>query len=201
MRELIPTIEQGLGDRRLSSLRRDPDAYQQFWLGVLEALARVDWSRETVGFLISSGYGAVDNMRRAERSKSRVKVCPECGRTYGYRTLTCRCGAELESRGRVAAYEDVHPSARAEDLDLHIDIKTYVELLSGREAYVARRWLLDRADLLYANHLKQIAWELGVSVARVAQIKGAVRLGLVRWLNGAPPSGHQERDGVPRRST
>lgn len=176
MKDIVPVIEAGLGRERLVRLRRDPDAYQEFWLGVLEAMSRVDRSRDATAFLISNGYGAVRNMRRAERTKSRLKLCPECKGSFAYRRTECPwCGAELQPEARTSEYVDVEPARDGPDLDFLADVESFVRSLSGNDAYVARRWMIDRADLLYANHLRQIAAELGVSAPYVAKIKGRVR--------------------------
>lgn len=192
MRELIPTIEEALGPERLSRLKRDEDAYQQFWLGVLEAYRRVDLSRESIGFLISNGYGAVRNMRRAENSKNRLRICHQCGRVYGNRTVECpdclvptdgyvRIVSITASTGEDLDFEDGRPAA---PLSLSIDIELFLKRLSGKRLYVARRWLVDRVDLLFNNHLSQLAFELGISKPRVAQIKGEVRDSFRRWYFG-----------------
>lgn len=184
LRNLIPAVEQELGPERLARLRRDPDAYQQFWLGVLEATARVDWTRESLAFLISNGFGAVRNMRRSERSWNGMKVCRSCGKTYGYRAKTClRCGAELETQVRLSEFDDLLPSREDRSVEAILDVKAFVETLDGKARYVARRWMLERADLYYVNYQKQIAFELGVSAPRVAQIVKALKAGFVTYVN------------------
>jgi len=188
MKELILTIEEALGPDRLTKLRNNEDAYQQFWLGVLEAMSRADLSKETVGYLISSGYGSIRNMRRAENSKGKMRTCSICGVEYGYRTKVCRyCGAETDSSCRVSSTTgsdggeiDFEDRTRSE-LDFTIDISIFLETLTGNERYIAKRWLVDRADLLFANHTKQIAFELDLSSPRVAQIKTVVRQKFKDW--------------------
>lgn len=183
MRELIPAIEGALGPERLARLKRDEDAYQDFWEGVLRALERVDWERDALAFLVSAGYGAVRNARRRERTAQRLRFCPVCGKSYGYRTVTCpRCGGENESAPRLSGYLESEARA-APDRDLAIAIEQFVATLSGQEAYVARRWMVERADLLHVNHLKQLAWEMGVSTPRVAQIKKRVREAFASFIN------------------
>lgn len=193
MRELIPTIEEALGPERLERLKKDEDAMQQFWLGVLEATARADLSRDVIGFYISNGYGAIRNMRKSEDSMMRRRVCPGCGAIYGNRTKICRrCGAELWSVPVVFPLtmpdgtdrELEAPRPWAGPVDLQVDIESFVCTLGGRQAYVARRWLLDRADLFYDNHLAQIALEMGVSKPRVAQLKKRVREAFRVWYLG-----------------
>lgn len=191
MRDLVPVIEEALGPDRLSRLKSNPDEYQNFWVGVLEAFTRVDWDRDVVAYLISSGYGAVRNGRRSEWSEQRMRWCPKCGKVWSYRTTVCpRCGCETESGVRHSEYVDL-VEARQEEQDVAPeDVAAFLLTLSGAEAYVARRWMRDRADLTCQNHLKQIAWELGVSAPRVAQIKSKVRQKFAAWINGAPSAGH-----------
>ena len=183
MRELIPLIEEALGSDRLARLRRDEDAHQDFWVGVLEGLERVDWDRDAVAFLITAGYGAVRNAKRSKWTRDRYRICPSCGRVVGYRHVQCsHCGAETESGIRHSEYET--SEARPEpDRDLVIDIQRFVATLSGPTAYVARRWMIDRLDLLSVNHTKQIAAELGVSAPRVAQIKKVIKSEFMSYLN------------------
>ena len=188
MRDLIPAVEQELGPERLARLRRDPDTYQQFWLGVLEATARVDWTRESLAFLISNGFGAVRNMRRSERSLNGMRTCKDCGAVYGYRTKSCPiCGQELDAAARLSEFEDYHPAKEEADVEAMLDVRAFVETLEGRARYVARRWMINRADLYFVNYKKQIAVELGISAPRVAQIVKSLKAGFVAWVN---------RDGV-----
>ena len=189
MRELsyfIPLIEGALGVERAARLRRDEDSYQQFWVGVLSALPRANPERELVPYLVSAGYGAVRNMRRGERTRGGFSRCPECGAVFGYRATRCpKCGSETVREIRHGEFEDVYSDGRyEEDLDGLIDLEAFVGGLSGITRYVARRWLLERADLLFANHLKQIASEFGVSAPRVAQVKKAIRAAYRAYLNG-----------------
>jgi ribosomal protein L37E len=185
MRDLVAAVEAGLGPGRLAKLKRNPDSYQQFWLGVLEARLRLDGIRDSVPFLISNGYGAVRNMRRAENSFQQLRVCPECGKVYGNRTKECPdCGVPTVASVRHSEYAEWY-SPQSSELDLlRVDLEAFVGGLSGNRAYVARRWLLDRADLYYDNHLERIAGELGLTSARAAQIKASVRAELRGWLNG-----------------
>lgn len=194
MRQLIIAVEEGLGAERLARLKRDPDAYQQFWLGVLEAVSRINPDKDMVAYLISSGYGAVRNMRRSERTWSSMKVCPECGKIYGYRKRVCpECGVELKTEARHSEYQDWHQAPSEPDVDLLMEINVFVETLSGPDAYVARRWMVERADLLFKNHLAQIALELGVSSPRVAFIKKRIKQKFLEWhygVNGGQSQGH-----------
>lgn len=183
-RELIPAIEEALGPGRLAALRRDEDAYQDFWVGVLEALARVDWERDVMAYLITAGYGAIRNARRSEWTAQRLRRCPSCGGVYGYRMVECpACGAETVSEVRHSEMAAEPPARRGDDADLRMSLERFVSCKAGNERHVAKRWLLDRADLLYQNYQKQIAYELGVSAPRVAQVVSKLKRELQAFLN------------------
>jgi len=186
---LLSNIEHELGTERLTRLKKNEDSYQQFWLGVLEALHRIDTNKPFVGFLISNGYGAIRNMRRSESSKTRLRGCPTCGTEYGFRTKVCPlCGSETDSlfrlssmvnqEGQFIEYEDRKPTR---DINLAIDIESFLTTLEDKEYYVAKRWMMDRADLLFANHVKQIAFEMEISAPRVTQIKNVIRKKFKSW--------------------
>jgi hypothetical protein len=180
----MPAVERALGPERLERLERDQDAYQQFWLGVLEAASRADWTRESVSFLVSNGYGAVRNMRRADRTWRGMKVCSSCGRALSYRASSCpRCGGPVELESRISLYEEVHASGGGADVEAMLDVRAFAGSLLGQAGYVARRWMVERADLYYVNYQKQLAAEMGVSAPRVAQIVKKLKVGFVAWVN------------------
>lgn len=192
MKELIPTIKEGLGPDRLHMLEANEDEHQEFWLGVLNALSRVDWSKDVVGFLISNGYGAIRNMRRAENSRSGLRFCRGCGRTFGNRTMECpACRRETERQVRISSVSapgrsdlEFEDGRHWGNSDLRMDVEAFASSLYGQEAYLAKRWLVERADLTCQNHLSQLAWEMGISKARVSQIKASVRDKFKRWYYG-----------------
>ena len=190
MRELIPDIQKGLGPERLAQLKRDEDAFQDFWEGVFNAVDNVDWDRDFVAYLISAGYGQIRNARRSERTAHTLKYCPKCGRVYGYRKIECpKCKVETVSNSRHMSYIESQ-SSPYHDVDIQIDIDRFVDILSGQEYYVAKRWMIDRADLLYKNHLTQLAAEMHVSAPRVAHVKNKVKAKFLSFINGAAPKGH-----------
>lgn len=181
MHDLVEKIEEGLGSDRLRELKRKEDEYQMFWVGVLEALPKARPQNE-VPYLITAGYGAVRNYRRAENSRAYYKVCPQCGESYGYRTRYCsQDGALLENRSRSVEYLDRHETSIHEQVEERILLEQFVGILEGRRRYIARRWLLDRADVLYDNHIKQIAGELGISAPAVARHKQYIKEQLFYW--------------------
>lgn len=181
--DIIKQIEQGLGKDRLQKLKRNDDNYQIFWLGVLEHRSCVDKSRDPVPYLISCGYGAIANARLQENTRTKVRVCERCGRQYSYRYSHCpHCLSENETVPRVLSMtaddgSDVEFMASGDEdkKTLEMDIARFVDTLYGNEKYVAKRWLIDRADLRYDNHCKQLALELGCSAPYVAAVKKSIR--------------------------
>lgn len=181
--DLVTQIEQGLGTDRLRKLKKNDDNYQIFWVGVLEHRNSVDNTRDPIPYLISCGYGAIANARLSENTRQKISVCPYCGREYSYRYKYCPyCGAESETENRIFSMtlndgsEIETPDRSSENLMiLNLDVERFVQKLYGNEQYVAKRWLIDRADLKYENHCKQIAMELGCSAPYVAQVKKAIR--------------------------
>lgn len=178
---LVIMIEGGLGPERVRDLKRKEDEYQIFWVGVLEAIPRAK-SGDPVPYLITAGYGAVKNYRRAENTKQYYKVCPNCGTEYGYRITVCRkCGVETENRVRQIEYLDRHESNFHHAIEERVMLEQFVDGLEGRQRYVAKRWLLDRADIYFDNHIKQIAVELGISAPAVAKYKKQIKRQLMAW--------------------
>ena len=181
--DLVKTIEDALGEKRLHKLQRNEDEYQIFWVGVLEHRYNVDKDRDPIPYLISCGYGAIRNARLMENTRTKVRTCPDCGRVYSYRYSHCPyCRVESQTERRVfstalpdGSEMEFETQSAEEQLILDLDIARFVETLHGNEQYVARRWLIDRADLKYANHLKQIALELGCSAPYVARVKKSIR--------------------------
>lgn len=178
--DLVRQIEQALGEARLAKLRSNEDNYQIFWLGVLEHRKNIDQTRDPIPYLLSCGYGAIRNEYLKENTRAKYRWCPVCGRRYSYRQTVCKCGRETVTDRRIVSPvledgSDVEFPCYDEQRDLEIDIQRFVSLLQGVEKYVATRWLVDRADLHYNNHLKQIASEIGCSAPYVAKVKKNVR--------------------------
>ena len=73
------------------------------------------------------------------------------------------------------------PICEDPDIDARLDIERFVNGLIGRRyQYFARRWLIDRVDLLVPDPMRQIAWEMGLSRARVGQMK----VDVIHWFKG-----------------
>lgn len=168
--------------RRAGNARffRDEDLTQVFWIGVLKSVpkARPD---DPVKYLVNMGYGEVRNHRAAVHRREYVKTCPSCSGQYPYRTMYCvRCMEELEFMRRKVPEKEI--PYYDEDPVLGVAIQQFIDTLQGKERYIAHRWLVDRADLHFKNHLKSIAGELGISAPRVAQLKTKIRRKFKEWL-------------------
>lgn len=177
--KLVGIIVSELGER-IKYLRSNEDLYQTFWVGVLEAIPNMDTSRDVIPYLISKGFGAVRNYKRSAMSVELATYCEHCGKYFGFRTRTCsECGSELKLIRRFSEYEDYHTKP-SDDILNKIMIEQFVKTLEGKQKYVAKRWLIDRADLMYTNYSKQLASELGVSApnisAKVKKIKQKFRV-------------------------
>lgn len=174
------TIEKELGKRRKNLTE---DQYQIFWVGVLKALKTVDKNRDIIPYLILRGFGEVKNQRRSEFSHKYLKYCPVCGKSFGFRTQICKlCNEELLIDNRQSEF--VEHNTYDEDITNVVMIKQFVKTLSGKRRYVAQRWLIDRADLMYDNHLKQIAFELNISAPAVSTHKTKVQRDFLKWYHG-----------------
>lgn len=189
--DIVVQIEQGLGADRLKKLKRNEDNYQIFWLGVLEHRNNVDPNRDPIPYLIACGYGAIANARLKENTRQKIRICDKCGKSYSYRYSHCpRCAEESRTENRLMSttladgseYEFEFQSDE-DRLILDLDIARFVQTLHGNEQYVAKRWLIDRADLKYDNHCKQIALELGCSAPYVARVKKAIRKKLTNYYS------------------
>jgi hypothetical protein len=181
-RAFIKTIEEVLGDR-LKYLKRDEDKLQTFWMGVLEAIPRMKIDNAEVNFLISAGYGAIRNWERSKNTERFFKFCPTCGRKYAYRVVSCsHCKNTDLNIDLYDVEEDNHLYSDPDHADLIMTIEQYVQTIDGRKQYVAQRWLIERADLMFANHIKQIAFELGISAPAVAKYKKTIRAEFQEFL-------------------
>lgn len=190
--DIVKEIEQGLGRERLQKLKHNEDNYQIFWLGVLEHRKKVDWSRDPIPYLISCGYGAIRNERLKENSRMKVKFCDSCGKVFPYRYGCCpvcygkgrtiqRVLPITRDDGTEQEFEDKHDFTTTEIC--RVDILAFIRSLSSRkEKYIAHRWLIDRVDLLYDNHCKQLAIELGCSAPYIAKVKQNLRIKYKRLI-------------------
>lgn len=173
--------------RRLGPTKiwRYEDLRQVFWLGVIRGTQSVDWTPEEdpALYLVTRGIGEVRDYLASQRVRSLVKRCLSCGRINGHRRVRClECGGKLRYENRSVAFIE-HLVLDEDPLD-RIEVEQFVATLTGKMAVVARRWLLDRADLYYDNHLAQIGQELGMSAPGVAKIKRRIRESFREWRRG-----------------
>jgi len=159
----------------------DPDITQVFWLGVMKGIQKVR-PNDPLKYLVVRGYGAVRSYAMANYHQGLMKVCRVCGRTWHFRKGWCSCGGVLDIRNRFAGLGGLVQLSDIEVLDIKVDIDLFVETLpKGRFRYVARRWLQDRVDLLYVNHLQQLSLEMGISAQAVSRYKVRVRNSYRSW--------------------
>lgn len=174
--DLVISIEQALGEERLRKLKKNDDIYQTFWLGVLEHRKDCD-KRDPIPYLICCGYGAVRNARLSENTRRKMRI--KNGKVSSYRSegeVAMRLLSTTKDDGCEWEFESYD-----RDKDLDIDIIRFIDSLHGNEKYVAKRWLLDRADLMSDNHCKQIAMELNCSAPYVARVKKSIRNKWKAW--------------------
>lgn len=165
-----------------AKLWQDDDLQQVFWLGVVRGTQKVKWDRDPIPYLITRGFGEVRNYLSSQRLRSVIKRCVECGSENSYRKSRCECGGELVLENRMAQFVQ-HTTEDVDPLDA-LEVEQFVGTLSGRMGFVARRWLMERADLYYDNHLKQIGSELGISAVAVSHYKDRIRESFRIWRRG-----------------
>lgn len=175
---LVTVIERELGSKfsRIS----DEDKKQTFWLGVVKAFDRVDHQRDALQFLILAGWNEVANYKRSVWSRENIRYCNVCNKYHGYRVKYCpTCGQEMLIAKRFKSITDNY--RYKENWDHSIHLQMFVETLSGKIRYIAQRWLLDRVDLLFENHSKQLAFELNISAPMVSKYKNRIRKLYKEW--------------------
>ena len=175
----VDKIEKALGSRKRYMTE---DQYQTFWVGVLKATSDLNPEKDQIPFLIMRGLGEIKNMQRSEYSYKYYKFCPVCGKEYPFRSKICICGQELEISHRHVELFDP-PQIQEDPLD-KIVIEEFLDTREeGTQKYVAKRWLQDRADVMYDNHLKQIGFELGISAPAVASHKKKIKQKFLLWYH------------------
>jgi len=132
--------------------------------------------------LFLQGVNKVRHYIITNDSRRLNRYCDQCNRFYGFRTVRCReCGSEMRITSRMLVYKDYEHGDYDPDMIIKISMEQFVETLDGKYRYIAKRWLLDRVDLMYDNHLKQLALELGMSAPRIAKLKKSVRERYIEW--------------------
>lgn len=178
---LVHVIKSALGTKYYS-LKQDEDKEQTFWLGVVKAISSIDYDRDPLEYLILSGWNEIRNYNKHTWSRDIVRFCSRCNKYYGYRTKICpTCGDDMQNLKRSQIYNDNCHFSHESDIDIMLNIEEFVNTLSGKQKYVAHRWLLDRADLMYQNYSKQLAQELGVSAPMISKYVKQIRTKFKRW--------------------
>ena len=182
--KFISHIKDALGNNRLRALKVDDDEYQLFWLGVLEAIPNMRKDSHQIGYLILKGYGKIKNYRKSNYSRECIKYCRLCGRSYGFRKEdACKCGSDTIVVSRLIPLNDNYEYDDNIDIDMKVTIERFVNTLIGNMKYVAKRWLIDRADLMYNNYSKQLAIELEISPAMISKYVKKIRQRFSEWYN------------------
>jgi hypothetical protein len=186
---LVKMVEQGLGPKRLASLKKDEDSYQNFWIGVLKSLPRSDKYEDKIPYLIRSGYGEISDAYRVDARKEFRKWCPKCRKFHSVSRIYCpKCGEELDVVNRNDSLDTEYAPQIADrqwnDLDLGMDIRKFVQYVNrlyragevdGRFHHVTVRWLVNRVDLFEDNHSVTLAQELGCTPQNISRIKKQIR--------------------------
>lgn len=181
--EIVGILKKAMGPAKYKKLMSDEDKHQVFWLGVIKSLGDVDWNRDPLQYLILSGFNEIRNYNKEIWSRENMRYCSNCNRIHGYRTKICpRCGQEMGTIKRFNILSDIHK--HYDDFNFSIDLERFVDTLSGKQRYIAKRWLLDRVDLMFDNHSKQLAQELGCSAPMISKYKKQIRNRFKEWYNG-----------------
>lgn len=167
---------------------KDEELQQVFWLGVMRKIDRCQWapSLHPIRFLTTQGANEVRHWIQKQYSVNLQRYCSECNRFYGYRHEWCDIHhKELPVRGRYSVYVDALRGSPDEDVIEEYSMEQFVKFLGRFESesvvHVAQRWLVDRVDIYYDNHSKQLALELDLTPPRIAQIKKHIREILLEW--------------------
>lgn len=167
-----------------SHIRFKSDDYRQvFWIGVFEALSDVDWSQDPIKYLVIRGTVKVRNYIRTNNCINYHKICNKCGKSYHYRAIKCSCGGSLSTKQRyVDEIEEI--SYRDDEVILDkIVFESFIDTLEGVEKEIAKKWIIDRADLYFDNMALEIANDLGITERTVLRYKKKIREKFQEWYN------------------
>ena len=161
------------------------DLEQIFWVGVLEAVLRMKPHSEKtnqIHYLLTCGFGKVKTYRRSEWNYRLVNWCLECKRWVGFSSPHIHPVITFPKADEYV--ESKHVDDFEKRVDLQIMLQEFVRLLGGNERYVAKRFLLDRIDLVDAHPIELVAGELGCHRTRVSQYRSRIKRKLRSWLTG-----------------
>jgi hypothetical protein len=200
--EVLARVSEGLG-YRLNVLLDNEDDYQNFWLGVYEAIKMADFTRDVVPYLIIKGYSKISQERRRDNRHIYVAYCGNCNRYRKHYQSECYlCHGSLQYMSRCEAVEDTtgyvmdidryvkkhHIELRSSDEDIinRLAVEQYIDRLGNedkRYAHIAKRLFIDRVDLLVDNYCKQLSRETGMGVSTIANRVTKIRRELVGYMS------------------
>lgn len=173
--ESLLTQALGQADGKLRRLSRNhlfevDDLRQSFAEGVIKALPSADPDKPTpVGaYLYQMGMYGVLHYMRNQANRSLTSTCPACG-WHGttYQRRCPKCHEITVGKERYVELDDTH-----HPFDNGISVPN--ELFQGTEFTEAEQrvlWLLTNSGPVDSGIWKDIAFTLGISRARVAQLK------------------------------
>ena len=193
--EVFTRVSEGLG-RQFNVLLKNEDDYQNFWLGVYEAIKMADFTRDVVPYLITKGYYKISEERRRDNKHIYVAYCENCNRYRKHYQSECyRCHGSLQYMSRCELVEDIaryvekhHIELRSSDEDIvnRLAVEQYIDRLGNedeRYAHIAKRLFIDRVDLLVDNYCKQLSKETGMGVSTIANRVTKIRRELVGYMS------------------
>jgi predicted RNA-binding Zn-ribbon protein involved in translation (DUF1610 family) len=165
--DLYKTVREVMG-YRYKHIEQDDDEHQEFWVGLL--IAKDKNPDAPIPHLIKAGYWALKDYRKRERTKDLASYCEKCNKSWGARNRYCpNCGSETIYIRRKVEYFDTHRSRHKDSVLEQMMVEQFVETQTGTAKYIAKRWMLERADLFYKNYQEQLAWETGISQQSISK--------------------------------
>lgn len=186
--EVLVRVSEGLGSR-LNILLSNEDNYQNFWLGVYEAIEVADFTRDVVPYLIAKGYSKISQENCRNNKHLFVAYCENCKRHCKHYQSECRkCHGQLQYKSRCSSVEDGHIELHTSDEDIttRLAVEQYIDRLGNEDkisAYIAKRVFLDHVGLFVDNYCKQLSKETGMGVSTIANRVTKIRRGLVGYMS------------------
>lgn len=186
--EVLVIVSEGLG-HRLNILLSNEDNYQNFWLGVYEAIELADFTGDVVPYLIIKGYSKISQESRRNNRHIFVGYCKNCNHYCKHYQSEChRCHGQLlyEPRRRCIETSPIEFASNDEDITTRLAVEQYIDRLGNedkRYAYIAKRLFIDRVDLLVDNYCKQLSKETGMGVSTIANRVTKIRRELVGYMS------------------
>lgn len=169
--------------KRYKRIEQDQDEHQEFWVGLLDAQRK--HPDKSIPYLIRAGYWSLMTYRRSERSKDLADYCEKCNIVSNSQMRYCpKCGSEMHFIRRKVEYNDVFRSRYNIGLLERLVIEQFIETQCGSAKYIAKRWMIDRADLLYRNYQEQLAREIGISQQAISKHCRKIKNRFIIFYNG-----------------